>query len=200
MQVSDTKTLNSVFGVPCYEWQDTISYLAMQPSELPATKAFRFIFAAAIISIDEASRTPQLLLIQRSSNRQKALGKWELPGGKISTDASSVEEALRGKIFWETGLTVTSILGATRRKPTIFPARPRFPEDPGMVHLTYLVQVDAAEVLNLHEDYSTWKWVRNVEEARKLKITFADLKTVRKAFEALSTILERSKATGKFEA
>lgn len=189
---SQHRLITTAFDTVCYGWRDTMEYLSMAPMDLKYTDRFNYIYCAAVVRIEADTSTPQILLIQRGEYK-KGAGNWEFPGGKIDYDATTLHEGLCSKILSETGLSISKILGSTRKKPSALPPRRKFVEDKGLVNLAYLVKVDDIEVVKLHEDYSDWKWIGSVEEAGNMKMTFSGLKTVR---EALAAVAEGVRAGG----
>lgn len=185
MKYSQQKLINTAFDTYCFECRDTMEYLNMASTDLLFTDRFNYVVCAAVVRIEADTLTPQILLIERGEHKLGA-GNWELPGGRIYNDAATIQDRLCGKILSETGLSVSNILVGTRKKPYAFPSRRHFAAGMGMVNLAYLVKVDDTEVVKLNEDYSDWKWSGTMAEAKKMKMTFAGLKTVREALDAVA--------------
>jgi len=180
------------FNTVCFDLRDTMEYLSMSPMDIKYTDIFNYIYCAAVVRIEAETLRPQILLIQRGEHK-KGAGNWELPGGKIYFDATTLQEGLWYKVLSETGLSVSHVLGSTRKKPSALPPRRKFVEDKGLVNLAYLIKVEDTDVVKLHEDYSDWKWIGSVEEAEKMKMTFWGLNTVK---EALVAVVEGFRAGG----
>jgi len=115
-----------------------MDYLAMTPDEaMPYAGTFSYLIAAAIIR--SSPGPPAILLLQRCQLRNEP-SAFELVGGAIFSDKTTVEHALRDKVTEQCGLVVKDIHGSIYDKPEVkLPRSMTWPvvKEAGQVRLEY---------------------------------------------------------------